>query len=1006
MRTRASTGVDTQHQRLPIPASRRRRVVKLVAKIIAQHLPAAPSATSSMQRLVSPLMIGREPEMSALEDAFTDASSGVQRTVLISAEAGGGKTRLIREATRRLAGDATVLQGWCLDQGEPGLPFAPFVAVVRQMLKERGASGIGSLVGREGMRELSRLLPALGPAPSDGDPGMARSRLFESLRALLEALAAEATVVLVLEDLHWADRATRDFLLYLVRNLTGTRLLMLASYRTEALRGAHPLRSGLVELARVEGVTTLALPRLSRAHVALQMHALLGHEPTSEMVAAVYARGEGVPLFTEAMLCEDGSVRATVPGTLRDLLLGPIADLSGRAREVLNAMAIGGLCVQHRLLSAVVGANGLDAALREAVAANLLAPDSDAGYGFRHALIRDAIREDLLAGERCRLHRAYAQALDADPALGDETWTAAALALHWREAGAPVESLQAAWRAAGEAASRLAYGEQLAMLEHVLALWNRLDAASRPRGVDRARVLELAADAACWAVEPDRGLRLVEAGLAEPDLAADGTRVAALLLQRAMMRQQQMHAGELDDLETALRLSPHATGLRAEALGQFCRALHLQGHSDRIPPLAAELSQVAKHLGAKEWRVEAMVANVLADPAPDDAAVATLYRALRTAEDIGSGRLEMIARVALVDAYCAQGAHAAAVEEAQVAWRRTRQLGQARYLGASVACLLAHSLVAVGRWDDAVDVIAEAFDLDPSPLGRAQLSVINGLLAAWRGNINTAQRSLQALQESASGPQDAPRIAAAVTLLSIELSQLRGEPAAALAACRGIESLRGCLRPRDLWPVLAAAWRSCADADNSEAVCAMLGESMEGLPQSGPTEHAFAMLCAAERSRRGGRSDAMAWSAAVAAGDALGPPHLLAYALMRLGAASFACGDRGKGTAALRRAAGLARHLAAAPLEARIVTVARRARVDLWPGSTDTPAAAPMGLTLRELEVLRLVSEGRSNREIAADLFITAKTASVHVSNILAKLDVSSRGAAAAAARRLGLVDR
>lgn len=959
----------------------------------------------SMQRLASPLMIGREPEMGALEDAFADASSGVQRTVLISAEAGGGKTRLIREAAQRLFGEAAILQGWCLDQDEPGLPFAPFVSVVRQLLKDRGVGDFASLIGREGMRELSRLLPALGPAPAEADPGMARSRLFESLRTLLEALASQAAVVLVLEDLHWADRATRDLLLYLVRNLTGTRLLLLASYRTEALRGAHPLRSGLVELARVEGVTTLMLPRLSRAHVALQMQALLGREPTPEMIAAVYARGEGVPLFTEALLCEDGSVRPRMPGSLRDLLLGPAADLSEKAREVLRAVAVGASRAKHRLLSVAVGAEGLDAALREAVASNLLMLDDEAGYVFRHALIREAVREDLLPGERSRLHRAFAQALDTDPSLGDETWSAAALALHWREAGDPVESSRAAWRAAGEASSRLAYTEQLTMLEHVLALWDRLDAASRPSGVDRARLLELAADAACWAVEPDRGLQLVEAGLAEPGLAADDARVAALLLERAMMRQQQKHTGELEDLETALRLSPAGTRLRAETLGQLCRALYLHGHVDRLRPFADELVHLAALLGETEWQVEAMVAGALAAPVPGDAAVTTLRQALRTAEEMGSGRLEMIARVALVDTLDAQGAHGTAADEAQAAWRRTRPLGQARYMGASVASLLARSFAAVGRWDDAVDVITEAFDLDPSPLGRAQLAAINGLVAAWRGNVDTADRSLRLLGEAASGSQDAPRIAAACAQLSIEVARLRGDDTAVLAACRRVESLRGWLRPRALWPVIACAWLACAEASDADAIRTMLVESMEHLEQPGPSERAFALLCRAEQCR-GGRGDAMAWSAAAAAWEALGPPQWLAYALMQLGSASMANGDRGNARSALRRAAGIARQLCAAPLEARIATVARRARIDLWPENGDTTPASPMGLTLRELEVLRLVSEGRSNREIAADLFITAKTASVHVSNILTKLDVSSRGAAAAAARRLGLFSR
>jgi DNA-binding CsgD family transcriptional regulator/tetratricopeptide (TPR) repeat protein len=949
-------------------------------------------------------MVGRASEMGVLADAFADACSGAERIVVISAEAGGGKSRLIREATERFDRKALILTGWCVEQGDPGLPFAPFVSVVRLIVEQRGVADVVTLVGQAGARELARLLPELGPAPSEGDPGMARSRLFESVRLLLERLAAGTPLVLVLEDLHWADRATRDLLVYLARNLHGARLLVLASYRTEALANAHPLRLGLAELARIEGVTTLTLPRLSRADVALHLGAMFGRDPAPDVVNAVYARGAGVPLFTEALVTRNGSVQARLTGSLRDLLLGAVNELPVRARNVLRAMAAGGLRVGHRLLVAVVGADGLDAALRAAVESNVVIASDDGSYAFRHALIQEAIRDDVLPGERQRLHRAYAEALEADPSLGEGAWAAASIALHWRAADDPAKALGAAWQAAREATARLAYSEQLTMLEHALEVWPRVEPARRPAGVDRAQLLEAAADAACWAVEPGRGQRLVDGGLAELDPARDSERIAGLLLQRAMMRQQGMQAGELDDLQTALRLAAGPTRTRAEALGQICRALALRGRNDEMRSLADELAVLAARLGEYEWKVEALVAAALARSASDDATVELLQRALRDAQSNASGRVEMIARVAMADLLDARGEHAAAVQAASVAWQRARQLGQARYMGASVAQLLARSLMAVGQWDDAINLIAEALELDPSPLGGVQLSQVSGLIAAGRGDIATAERSLKALQAAEGARQDAPRRTAAHVQLSIQIALVQGDTATAVQACHRIGSLRTWLSPRLLWPLIADAWRACVESGQSGALRDLLVESSGRLAQSGPVERACALVSLAEHARLGGRSDPSAWGLSVAAWQEIGNAQGSAYALMRQGSAWLACGERGAATAALRRAAQVARQLGAQPLIGQIATVATRGRIELWPGEGAVPSAPPLGLTAREVEVLKLVVDGRSNREIAAALFISAKTASVHVSNILAKLEVPSRGAAAAAARRLGWV--
>ena len=248
------------------------------------------------------------------------------------------------------------------------------------------------------------------------------------------------------------------------------------------------------------------------------------------------------------------------------------------------------------------------------------------------------------------------------------------------------------------------------------------------------------------------------------------------------------------------------------------------------------------------------------------------------------------------------------------------------------------------------------------------------------------------------------RRAAAHARLSIEIAQVQGDTAAAVEACQRIAQLRGWLPPRVLWPLIALAWRACVEPRQSDALRDLLVESSVHLAQPGPVERACALTSLAERARLGGRPDPQAWGMAAAAWQAMGNAQWSAYALMRQGSACLALGERGAATVALRSAAQLAQQLGAQPLTVQLAAVASRGRVELWPGEGVVASAPPQGLTVREVEVLRLVVEGRSNREIAAALFITVKTASVHVSNILAKLEVPSRGAAAAAARRLGLV--
>jgi predicted ATPase len=288
---------------------------------------------------VSPVFAGRDTELAVLADMFEAAAGGTPGTVLVGAEAGGGKSRLAMEFTARVRNRARVLAGGCVELSAAGLPYAPFAAALRELVRERGAAEVTALLPGQAPGELAELLPGFGAPPPGGDPDTARVRLFELILALLEALAEQRPIVLLVEDMHWSDGPTCDLLGFLVRNLRQAAVLIVVTFRPDGLDGTHPLRRLLAGLERVDGVTRLDLPRLSRDQVAAQLEGILGHRPTRAAASALHARGGGNPLFTEALVDRDGAVRSELPGSLRDLLLGAVKDLPDQAQQFVRVAA-------------------------------------------------------------------------------------------------------------------------------------------------------------------------------------------------------------------------------------------------------------------------------------------------------------------------------------------------------------------------------------------------------------------------------------------------------------------------------------------------------------------------------------------------------------------------------------------------------------------------------------------------------------------------------------------
>jgi len=986
------------------------------------------------RRGASPVLVGRAAEMAALEAAFETVRQGSPAAVLIGGEAGVGKTRLAGEFTLRARSTgARVLAGGCLELGADGLPFGPFTAMLRDLVREIGADQIVAMLpgNSRAIRELARLLPELASSAADGvntpdggalasvAAGEARARLFEEFLTLLERLAEQRPLVLVVEDAHWADKSSRDLIAFLIGYQRSLHNVLIAvTFRSDELHRTHPLRALLAELARIDWVERTELPRLSRGQAEELAAAVIGHSPDRALTDALYERAEGNPLFTEELLaCPNGC--AGIPDSLADLLQQTVRRLPEDTQEVLRVASAGSGSISHALLAKVAGLTEeeLIAVIRPAVAVNVLVTTAD-GYAFRHALIREAVHEDLLPGEHSQVHTRFALAIDADPALVSGGRADIERAHHWYSAHNAPGALTSAWQASAQASRAVAHAERMMLLARVLELWDQVPDAPDRIGADHVRVLEEAAAAARDAGEDQRGLAFVESALAKLDEATDPVRVALLLRQRHSF---QTHLGlrrDLQDLHRGLDLVPETVSRRART--QLLLAAAHCGTDASGPQFRAwgkEALRLAREDGDLDAEAQAL-ANLAMIEAGPGALATTGSEALRLIAEAKAtaqrgGTYQPVMKQVIFESHllCGAGEYERAAAVARAGIADAERHGLARTGGAFLAINLAEPLMYLGRWDEAIDVADRALDLAPPPLTRVGLWLIRGSIALARGDLATATRRAAAARAVLTGRGYDDQYHLPAACLDIALSLATDGPAAAVAVAADVLNRYdlGMSSPRYAWPLLvnaAAAAREASSGDEAPALLERLRTLAGKLEAFGPEQRAwqlsFAALDPGPDVGDGGLADA---DAAVAAWEALRQPYPAAIMLVYAARAALdGAPGRAEAVPRLRRAAAVADRLGARPLAAQIADLTRRAGE-----SGDDPAAATaadrLGLTGREFEVLRLVAAGHSNRKIAAALFISPKTASVHVSNILAKLDSASRTEAAAKAHAMGLLD-
>jgi len=982
-----------------------------------------------VRRLSSPAFVGRSDELAAIEAALARADAGEAGAVFISGEAGVGKTRFVSELARlRPDSEMRFLVGGCVEMGGSELPYAPLLGALQTLVRGTEPRVLDELIG-PAREDLGRLMPELqsGRAASEAVDPLAQGRLFQ---ALLGLFARAAPLTLVIEDLHWADPSTRGFLSFLVRNMGRERLLLVATYRSDELHRRHPLRQFLAEVERLPVVERLELSPFSQRELAQQLTAILDGAPEPALVEELFARSQGNAFFAEELLAASGEDAAQrIPESLRDALTLRVERLSPQARQLARSAAVAGSVVGHGLLVATAGLGDdeLAGTLREAIENNLLVQDpANESYAFRHELLREAVYDEVLPGERVALHAKLARALENDPGLAVGAHGAAAQrAMHWSAAHELPAALEASVQAGIEAEQVWSFAEANSHFENGIELWSSVAAEERPKELTLLELYARAAEAAYLSGQDQRALTLARNTLEQ--LAPDRDPLAAGLARARLARYLLVNAELLDALaeyRTAAALLPQEpSAARAAILAGEAHILMLQGEAMEARAPSEEAIRIAREVGATEAECDALntfgaVLSMLGDA---EGAIDVLRSGQKLATEAGAHQELLRAYINLGQSLDDAGRLAEAAEVALDGWRGLRpRIGSAAVFLAAEAGL---RLTRLGRWDEALALLEEAAQVPGSGIGAGLVLAALAWIDALRGELDRASAHIQA----------ATPMVPTGTAFWFALAR----PEAELALGRGHhDKLREMIDPDEglphtahspfLVPVLVLALK--AEAELAELARAGGDGAAEGeavrraqalltraraliAPEAwplgtAPRETLLELdLCEVEAKRASGEARAEDWAADAARWEELGRPPRVAYARLREAEAALREDlPRARVVDALAAARSTASRLGARLLLDEIEALSRRARIRTPSQEGDAPSDQSAGLTARELDVLRLITEGRTNREIGATLYMSPKTASVHVSRILAKLDVKSRTEAAGVAHQLGLL--
>jgi DNA-binding CsgD family transcriptional regulator/tetratricopeptide (TPR) repeat protein len=990
-------------------------------------------------------LVARTHEMRRLRAAFARAERGEAGAVLLSGDAGVGKTRLLTALGEHVeACGALVLTGRCIDVREGGLPYLPFAEALAPLgsatdpavfAAVRARPALGRLLPQGPGQEVPRPAEHGAMTSNDREP-MVRPRpeqdlgqlqLFDAVLGVLTEIAEARPVVILLEDLHWADASTRNLLSFLLSRLRAQRLVVVGSYREEDVHRRHPLRALLSELVRLATVERVDLQPFGTADARTFVEALADEPLAAGVVADIVTRSEGNPFFAEELLattteCHD------LPAGLAEVLLSRLERLSPDTRRVVRVVSVANEPVMHGALAEVSGLGELelDEALREAVQHHVLVVIADGAYTFRHALLQEAVYGDLLPGERSRTHAAYAARIRSRPqGRGHD----AKLAYHSMQSSDLVTALPASLRAMDEAEKLGAPGSALRHVEQALSIWDAVPAADRPEGVDELQLLHEASYFAGTSGEPERAVAFARS--ATQAIPADVPSDRAAKVWRRLADALLALEGTLDEAVAAidrgwdLVKDTEPSSARAWVLASRAGFLRILEQPEAALDSALTAVADARAVGAAGAEASALVTlGTLADSAGDAAeARERLRQAERTARDAGALNTEIRATYFLALSHDDQAEFAEALDHASRGVARAEEAG----LSWSVYGLelRARQLVLRYLMGDWPDEHAGRAGRGVSSAVAARIQAIWSLFVVARGRFGEAAKLIAGLRQHWTADMQIPLSAGDA---GIELAYWRGDHAEAVRQAEDLIGWFERLEPALLAGIrvaalgVTAAAAQAADArvrgDQAAAGAAVAaGERMlahgrtcavAGQPRSGalgPEGRAWLARLEAAASGLTGHADPEKWAAAAAA---FGYGAVYEQAICRRHEAAALLGgnaDAARARAVLESAHAVATRLGALPLRDAVRDLAHRARLELAGAEPVAPARAVADpLTDRERDVLERVALGRTNRQVGEELYISEKTVSVHLSRVMAKLGASRRAEAVAIAYDRGLL--
>jgi DNA-binding CsgD family transcriptional regulator len=883
------------------------------------------------------------------------------------------------------------------------------VAALRDLPAEWTAAAVGDFAP-DAREALAAMLPRLDLHVRSRDGAASgrhgQGRLYELVLGLLGRLAEEAAPLLVaLEDVHWADRSTHDFLAFYARNVRAERIAVAVTCRSEEV--STPLRRLLSELTRRPAVVRVELDVLDRGGVARQLEAIAGAPVPASVVEQVHARGGGNPFFGEELFAAMAAGER-LPATVAEAVLLRTGRLD--RPELLRVVAAAGGRIDYGLLDQL----DPDAApaLRPALDAGILVRDrDDAGVAFRHGLMGEVVYGELLPPERTALHRRIARALADVPAA-----PVATLAYQWYRAGDREQALRASVAAGLEATHVYAFAEAGGHFQRALELWD--DAVALP--VDQVDLLSAAAQAARFSGDHESAVRLALTAL---ELEDEPVR-AALIHERLGEYHYFDDEAALEHYRQALELLPaSATAERARVLAAEGDALlGLRRWHESVERCEAALAGAGDGLEAS---VRITLGLTLAFLGRGAEGAAEVQRGLELAESLALAEETVRGYIYLGEALRVRGDRGAALDAMVAGGRIAAELGMRASFGSFMFVNAIEDLIALGRWDEAEQRAEAAERMELSVTGAVIHRVNAGLLRALRGDLDAAAAELEQAAEAARDPLPS-ELVTPLQSARAALALVGGRPDEARRHVEDAFARVGDAKDLLYTPVLHAlgvraegelAERArsrqedqeiAAGRSRAETLLADLDRTLAAADHAPPEALAQRAVALAEWSRVVGVSRAQPWEKAIAAWDGLGQPHPAAYARWRAAEAMLTeGGDRAAATALLADAHRAASALGAAPLRAEIELLARRARLSLEAAPpAEPPPQDTAGLTARELDVLRLLADGLTNREIGERLFISQKTVGAHVAHVFEKLRVHSRLEAAGRGQQLGLVER